>query len=115
MTSIWDNLNNDIYLEICKYIYYPQDEKLLDDLRSYILVKKNLLLYFNLDLILWHLSQYNNNEYGYYDVVRINEINGRVSWREPYKTKFKNIISKYLFKMSVKERYVFLNKMSNIV
>ena len=45
----------------------------------------------------------------------IEEINGRVSWREPYKTKFKNIISKYLLKMSSKERYIFLNKMSNIV
>lgn len=114
MSIIWDNLNKDVYLEICKYIYYPQDKKLLNDIRSYILVKKNLLLFYNLHIILWHLLKYYNNENKYYD-FNIKEINGRVSWREPYKTKFKNIISKYLLKMTSKERYIFLNKMSNIL
>ena len=44
MSTIWDNLNKDIYLEICKYIYYPQDKKLLNDIRTYILVKKKFTI-----------------------------------------------------------------------
>lgn len=110
---IWDNLNEDIYFEICKFIYYPQDEKLLNDLRSFIYVKKNLILYFQLHDILWYILEYNNNINEFYKFnIKINTIYGRISWRKIYSNKFEKIISKYLLKMSIKERYFFLNKMS---
>jgi len=111
-----NNLNLDILDEIYKYIYYPQNPLLLEDLRSYVFVKKNLIKYYDLHNILWILLLYNNNTNLYIKLLKIpyNNISGRVSWTKKYEIILKKNISIQLKKISPKKRYHILNQISEI-
>lgn len=119
---IWDNINidDDIFNEICKYIYYPQNIILLEDLRSYIFVKKKIISYFNFNIVIWYLILECENNLNieekkiYYNTLNFpNKIYGNnVSWTLKWYNFYSKIISNYLLKMKPIQRHSFLTNLS---